>query len=64
VIVGSAARRDGALALLRAVEGARAVLFDANGMGYAPYPLPALLAAFEGPRLPITGACPEATPPR
>lgn len=60
VIVGSAARRDGALALLRAVEGADAVLFDPKGDGYAAYPLPALIAAFEAPRLPIRAPCPEA----
>jgi hypothetical protein len=59
VIVGSAARRDGALALLRAVEGADAVLFDSTGDGYAAYALPALIAAFERPRLPIRTPCPE-----
>jgi hypothetical protein len=59
VIVGSAARRDGALALLHAVEGADAVLFDRTGSGYAPYSLGALIAAFEQPRLPINGPCPE-----
>jgi hypothetical protein len=59
VIVGSAARRDGALALLRAVEGAEAVLFDPTGAGYAAYALPSLIAAFEQPRLPIRTPCPE-----
>lgn len=59
VIVGSAARRDGALALLRAVEGADAVLYDAEGMGYAAYDLPSLIAAFEVPRLPLRAPCPE-----
>jgi hypothetical protein len=59
VMVGSAARRDGALALLRAVEGADAVLFDPNGSGYARYALPALIAAFEQSRLPISEPCPE-----
>lgn len=60
VIVGSAARRDGALALLRAVEGVDTVLFDPKGDGYAPYPLAAVIAAFERPRLPIRAPCPEA----
>ncbi len=59
-IVGSAARRDGALALLRAVTGAEAVLFDPEGDGYAPYGLLELIAAFEAPRLPIRTPCPEA----
>jgi hypothetical protein len=59
VVVGSAARRDGALALLRAVEGAESVLFDPNGAGYSRYALPALIAAFEGPRLPLAAPCPE-----
>ena len=61
VTVGSAARRDGALALLRAVTGAEAVLFDASGAGYAAYALPSLIAAFEQPRLPISVPCPEKT---
>ena len=59
VIVGSAARRDGALALLRAVDGAPAVVFDPDGAGYAHYALPALIAAFEGPKLPLAAPCPE-----
>lgn len=65
VIVGSAARRDGALALLRAVDGADVVRYDLRGTGVAEYPLPALIAAFEGPKLPVAGPCPEAVrPPR
>ncbi len=59
VIAGSAARRDGALALLRAVTGAEVILFDASGTGYAAYALPSLIAAFEKPRLPISVPCPE-----
>jgi hypothetical protein len=58
-ILGTAARRDGALALLRAVQGTDAVLFDPNGAGYAPYSRSALIAAFEAPRLPISAPCPE-----
>jgi hypothetical protein len=61
VVVGSAAHRDGALALLRAVHGADAVMFDPRGDGYAPYALPSLIAAFEAPRLPVRTPCPEAT---
>jgi hypothetical protein len=71
VIAGSAARRDGALALLRALRGADTVMFDPKGTGYARYPLEALITAFEAPRLPFSGPCPEAggrrpaaTPPR
>jgi hypothetical protein len=70
VVAGSAASRDGALALLRALRGTETVLFDPKGLGYAPYPLASLIAAFEGPRLPFSGPCPEAgerrvaTPPR
>jgi hypothetical protein len=59
VIVGSAARRDGVLAMLRAVEGADAALFDPNDSGYARYALPALIAAFEKPKLPLSAPCPE-----
>jgi hypothetical protein len=60
VTVGSAATRDGALHLLRAVRDAEAVLFDPRGAGYAPYGLADLIRAFEGPRLPVSGPCPEA----
>lgn len=60
VIVGSAARRDGALALLRAVRGASAVMFDADGEGFAAYGLPDLVRAFEAPRLPLRTPCAEA----
>jgi len=59
VIVASAARRDGALAMLRAVDGADAVLFDPNGSGYSPYAMAALIAAFEKPKLPLSAPCPE-----
>jgi hypothetical protein len=59
VILGSAARRDGALALLRAVHGTDAVLFDPNGAGYATYSRSALMVAFEAPKLPLAAPCPE-----
>jgi len=48
-----------ALALLRAVEGTEAVLFDPNGSGHSLYSLPGLIAAFEGPKLPLSAPCPE-----
>ena len=59
VIVGSAARRDGALTRLGAVDGVGAVVFDPDGAGYAHYALPALIAAFERPKLPLAAPCPE-----
>ena len=64
VILGSAARRDGALALLRAVRGSEVVLFDPKGAGYATYGRAALIAAFEARSLPLRAPCPErsATP--
>jgi hypothetical protein len=60
VVVGFAARRDGVLHLLRAVQGGSVVMFDPHGNGVAPYPLEALIRAFEGPRLPLGVPCPEA----
>ena len=60
VVVGVAARRDGALHLLRAVQGGSVVMFDPHGNGVAPYPLEALIHAFDGPRLPLGVPCPEA----
>jgi len=59
VSTGSAATRDGALALLRALRDTEVVVFDPKGDGYAPYALAALIAAFEGPKLPFAGPCPE-----
>ena len=60
VTAGSASTRDGALALLRALGGTERVMFDPKGLGLAPYPLGAVIAAFEGRKLPITSPCPEA----
>jgi len=60
VSTGSAASRDGALALLRALRDTEVAVFDPKGEGYAPYGLAALIAAFEGARLPFAGPCPEA----
>jgi hypothetical protein len=59
--VGSAARRSGALTLLRALDGADIVMLDIRGDGPAPYRLPDVVARFEGPRFPLDVACPEAT---
>ena len=59
VVSGSAARRDGALDLLRALEGAETVYYDPNGNGVGPYPVAALIGAFEAPTLPVAGPCPE-----
>lgn len=60
VVVGVAARRDGALHLLRAIDGGGVVIFDPHGNGLAPYPLEAVIRSFEGPRLPLGVPCPEA----
>lgn len=59
VIAGSAARRGGALELLRALRGAETVYYDPRGRGVGPYPIAALIEAFEGPILPVAGPCPE-----
>jgi hypothetical protein len=59
VIAGSVARRDGALELLRALEGAETVWYDPKGEGVGPYPVVALIGAFEAPALPLVGPCPD-----
>ncbi len=59
VIAGSAARRDGALDLLKALEGAETVYYDPKGNGVGPYPVATLISAFEAPALPLAGPCPE-----
>jgi hypothetical protein len=61
VVVGSAATRDGALQLLRALRDVPVVMADPKGEGYAAYPTELLAAAFAGPQLPYTGPCPEQT---
>lgn len=58
-VVGSAARRDGALALLRAVVGADTIMFDPRETGFSTYRLAELVVAFERPRLPVDVPCPE-----
>lgn len=57
--VGSAARRDGALGLLRAIEGADTILLDVRGTGAAAYRLVDVIARFEAPRFPLDLPCPE-----
>lgn len=57
--VGSAARQDGALALLRALDGPDTIGIDVRGTGLATYRLSDVIARFEGPRFPLEVPCPE-----
>lgn len=57
--VGSAARREGAAALLRALDGVDVVAIDVRGTGPARYRLADAVARFEGSRFPIDVPCPE-----
>lgn len=57
--IGSASLRDGALALLRLVEGTDRAFYDPDGAGLRAYLLSDLIAAFEQPRLPLNQPCPE-----
>lgn len=57
--VGSAARRDGVRALLRALVGVDVVMLDVRGDGPAPYHLAGVVARFDAPRFPLDVACPE-----
>lgn len=58
-MVGSAARRDGALALLRAIDGTDTITLDVRGTGAAEFRLTDLIARFEGRRFPLDVPCPE-----
>lgn len=58
-VVGSAAHRDGALALLRAIDGADTIAFDVRGTGPAVYRIGDVIARFEAPRFPLDVPCPE-----
>lgn len=58
--VGSAARRDGVLALLRALEGVDVVRLDVRGDGAATFRLQDVVRRFEGPRFPLAVPCPDA----
>jgi hypothetical protein len=57
---GVAALRDGALALLRAVEGTDTIALDVRGTGLASYRLTDVIARFEAPGFPLDVPCPEA----
>jgi len=59
--VASAARRDGASAMLRALHGTDIVDLDVNGMGARTYRLSDVIARFDGPRFPLEVPCPERT---
>lgn len=58
-MVGSAARRAGALELLRAIDGADAISLDVHGAGAAMFRVTDLIARFETPRFPLDVPCPE-----
>lgn len=58
-VVGSAARRDGVLALLRAIDGADTIALDVRGTGPAVFRIADVIARFEGPRFPLDVPCPE-----
>ena len=60
--VGSTARRDGALELLRALDGIEIVALDVRGTGPARYRRADVIARFEGPRFPLDVPCPERGP--
>jgi hypothetical protein len=57
--VGVAARRDGALALLRAIEGTDTIALDVRGTGAADYRLADVIARFAAPGFPLDVPCPE-----
>ena len=59
-VVGSAARQAGALALLRALDGAALVALDVRGTGPADYRLVDVIARFEASTFPLDVPCPEA----
>jgi hypothetical protein len=58
-MVGSAASRDGALALLRALDGPRVVALDVRGAGPSTYRLADVIERFEAPKFPLDVPCPE-----
>lgn len=57
--VGSAARRDGVRALLRALDGAPTVFLDVRGVGAVAYRTDDVVRRFDGPRFPLEVPCPE-----
>lgn len=60
-MVGSAAHRDGALALLRAIEGADTIALDVRGTGPAEFRIADLVARFEVPAFRSTFRAPSAS---
>ena len=60
-MVGSAASREGALALLRALDGVDVVSSTSAGTGTSRrIRLADVIARFEAPRFPLDVPCPEA----
>lgn len=57
--VAWAYRRDGALAMLRAIDGSATIQLDALGTGARAYRLEDVIARFAGPTFPIDVPCPE-----
>jgi hypothetical protein len=57
--VASAARRDGALAILRAIDGAETISLDVRGTGTSTYRLADVIDRFVGSRFPLEVPCPE-----
>jgi hypothetical protein len=57
--VGVAARRDGALALMRAIEGTDTIALDVRGTGPSTYQLADVIVRFAGPGFPLDVPCPE-----
>jgi hypothetical protein len=57
--VGSTARRDGALALLRAIEGTDTIALDVRGTGTSLFRLSDAIARFEARPFPLDVPCPE-----
>ena len=57
--MGTAQTRDGALGLLRALDGTDVVALDVRGTGPSTYRLVEVIARFEAPRFPLDVDCPE-----
>ncbi len=58
---GSAATREGALALLRALDGPRTVALDRRGTGPSTFRLSDVIDRFEATPFPLDVPCPERT---
>jgi hypothetical protein len=56
---GTAARRAGALGLLRAIDGADTIQLDVRGTGPATFRLDDVIARFEAAHFPLDVPCPE-----